>query len=97
MFWGKNLNDIGNTVLAGHNYMNNVFFGGLRELEIGDKIELTDKKRNTVTYKIYKIHVIDPNDISIILPQKEGKRELTLITCTNGRADRLIVRAVEEM
>lgn len=92
-FWGPDLNQVGNVVLAGHNYINGTFFGNLRKLENGDVIELTDKYRVTLKYEVYKTYVVDPNDVSILKPEQDGIRELTLYTCTNGRENRLVIRA----
>jgi len=95
-FWGNQINEIGNVSLAGHNNLNGTMFGKTKKLEVGDIIELTDIQNVTLKYKIFKMYVIDPNDISCILPEQEGTREVTLITCTNGNKNRLIVKAREE-
>ena len=95
-FWGNEINEIGNVTLAGHNNLNGTMFGKTKKLEVGDVIELTDIQNVTLKYKVFKIYVIDPNDISCILPEQEGTREVTLITCTNGNKNRLIVKAREE-
>lgn len=94
-FWGDKINQKGNVVLAGHNNFNKKFFGRLNKLEIGDIIELTDKQRVTVKYSVFKIYKVDPNDITCIMPVDENSREVTLITCTNGKKERLIVKARE--
>ena len=94
-FWGNQINQIGNVVLAGHNNLNNKFFGKIDELQEGDIIELTDKQRVTIKYEVFKTYIVDPNDISPILAQEENAREVTLITCTNGNKERLVVRARE--
>lgn len=94
-FWGRDINEIGNVSLAGHNNRDGTMFGRTKELEIGDKIELTNTKRITKEYEIYDIFKTDPNDISIIDPDEIGTREVTLITCTNGNKERLIVKARE--
>ena len=95
-FWGNKINEIGNVSLAGHNNLNGTMFGKTKKLELGDIIELTDIQNVTLKYKVFKMYVIDPNDISCILPEQEGTREVTLITCTNGNKNRLIVKAREE-
>lgn len=95
-FWGNQINEIGNVSLAGHNNLNGTMFGKTKKLEVGDIIELTDIQNVTLKYKVFKIYIIDPNDISCILPEQEGVREITLITCTNGNKNRLIVKAREE-
>lgn len=94
-FWGNEVNEIGNVTLAGHNNLNGVMFGKIKKLEIGDVIELTDEQNITLKYEVFSTDVIDPNDISCILPIEAGRREVTLITCTNGRANRFIVKAKE--
>lgn len=92
-FWGKEINEIGNVTLAGHNNLSGVMFGKIKKLKVGDVIELTDIKNVTLKYEIFKTYVIDPNDISCILPEQEGTREITLITCTTGGTSRYIVKA----
>ena len=94
-FWGNRINEIGNVTLAGHNNLNGTMFGKLKKLEEGDIIELTDIQNVKLKYKVFKTYVIDPNDITCILPEQEGTREITLITCTNGSKNRFIVKARE--
>lgn len=94
-FWGSKINDIGNICLAGHNNFNNKMFGRINELKDGDIIELTDDQMVTVQYTVFEKKVIDPNDVSCVLPKDETRREVTLITCTKGAKARLIVRASE--
>ena len=95
-FWGNKINEIGNVTLAGHNNLNGTMFGKTKNLEIGDIIELTDIQNVTLKYKVFKKYVIDPNDISVILPEEENVREVTLITCTNGNKNRLVIKARQE-
>lgn len=94
-FWGNEINEIGNVTLAGHNNLNGVMFGKIKKLSNGDILELTDIQNITLKYEVFETKVIDPNDISCILPIEEGRREVTLITCTNGRSNRFIVKAKE--
>lgn len=94
-FWGKEINEIGNVTLAGHNNLSGVMFGKIKKLEDGDIIELTDIQNTTLKYKVFKTYIIDPNDISCILPEEENTREVTLITCTTGGKERYIVKARE--
>ncbi len=94
-FWGEKINQKGNVVLAGHNNLNNKMFGKIDKLENGDIIELTDSQMVTVKYQVFKTYIIDPNDITCILPEDETSREVTLITCTNGNKERFIVKARE--
>lgn len=94
-YWGENVNDYGNLSIAGHNNKNGTMFGKTKKLQKGDIVELTDLNGQTIQYSIYDIFVTDPNDVSILLPKDELVREVTLITCTNGNKQRLILKAKE--
>lgn len=94
-YWGENVNDYGNLSIAGHNNKSGTMFGKTKKLEIGDIVELTDLAGQTIQYSIYDIFVTNPNDVSILLPKDENIREVTLITCTNGNKQRLILKAKE--
>ena len=94
-YWGENVNDYGNLSIAGHNNKDGTMFGKTKKLQKGDIIELTDLKGQTIQYSIYDIFVTDPNDVNILLPKDEIIREVTLITCTNGNKERLILKAKE--
>ena len=94
-YWGENVNDYGNLSIAGHNNKNGTMFGKTKKLQIGDIVELTELKGETIQYSIYDIFVTDPNDVSILLPKEEKVREVTLITCTNGNKQRYILKAKE--
>ena len=94
-YWGENVNDYGNLSIAGHNNKDGTMFGKTKKLQKGDIIELTDLKGQTIQYSIYDIFVTDPNDVNILLPKDELIREVTLITCTNGNKQRLILKAKE--
>lgn len=94
-YWGENVNDYGNLSIAGHNNKDGTMFGKTKKLQIGDIVELTDLYGQTIQYSIYDIFVTDPNDVNILLPKDELIREVTLITCTNGNKQRLILKAKE--
>ena len=92
-FWGPNANEVGNFVIAGHNYKNKKFFGRLDEMELGDTMELTDVKGKALTYQVYEIYTVDPSDTKCTSQETKGQKEITLITCTPTGAERLIVKA----
>lgn len=94
-YWGENVNDYGNLSIAGHNNKDGTMFGKTKKLEIGDIVELVDLNKNTIQYKVYEIFITEPNDVSILETKDENVREVTLITCTNGNKNRLIVKARE--
>ncbi|NLC43149.1 MAG: class D sortase [Clostridiales bacterium] len=86
---------VGNAALAAHrSHTYGRMFNRLEELEVGDKIEVSTND-GTFEYTIYKIHVVEPDDISVLYRSKEDK-VLTLITCTPlyTATHRLIVHAV---
>ena len=96
-YWGGDVNGYGNLSLAGHNNYNGTMFGKTKNLKIGDIVELTDLNDQTVQYQIYDIFKTDPNDVTILQTKDETIREVTLITCTNGNRERLILKAKEIM
>lgn len=86
----------GNYVVAGHNYKNKKMFGKLSGIKKGDKIELTDiEKGRTITYEVYYRFVVNPEDTACTSQKTGGRKEMTLITCTNYGTQRLIVKARE--
>lgn len=54
---------------------------------------MTDLDGYTIEYEVFDKYVTDPNDINCVKSVKENTREITLITCINGRSNRLIVKA----
>ncbi len=94
-YWGGDVNSYGNVSLAGHNNYNGTMFGKTKNLVIGDIVELTDLTDQTIEYQIYEIFTTDPNDVTILETEDETIREVTLITCTNGNKERLILKAKE--
>ena len=94
-FWGPNVNEIGNLSLAGHNNKDGTMFGKVKKMKIGDIIEIEDLYKNTVKYKVFDMYVTDPNDVSCVESIQPDAKEVTLITCTNGNKNRLIVKARE--
>lgn len=94
-FWGPNPNEVGNLCIAGHNYKNSKFFSKVPNMEIGDTIEITDLGGNTVVYAIYDKYIVSPEEKECTSQMTNGKREITLITCTNDNKKRHIIKARE--
>lgn len=95
-YWGPNPNKVGNYCIVGHNYKSGKMFGKLSGAAIGDEVNLTDLSGNTITYVVYNRYVVDPTDVSCTSQLTNGKREITLITCTNYGQDRLVIKAREK-
>ena len=49
MLYGAGINQVGNTVIVGHNYRNGLFFSNNKRLNNGDKIYVTDNSKNRLT------------------------------------------------
>ena len=92
-FWGGTINEEGNYTIVGHNNLDGTMFGKVKKLQKGDTIKLTNLYGETIEYRIFDIYVIDPNDVSCTQIVEEGTKEVTLITCTNGRKNRLVTKA----
>lgn len=94
-FWGPDINRIGNVTIAGHNNLSGTMFGKIKKLEEGDIIKLTDLNNETLEYKIFSKYKINPNDVTCTESVEKDTREVTLITCTNGHRERLVIKARE--
>ncbi len=94
-FWGANPNQIGNFCVAGHNFQNENMFHDLRKLEIGNRLSISDNIIGKVEYEVYDIYKVQPEDVSCLSQETNGKREVTLITCTTDSEKRIIVKAKE--
>ena len=93
---GPGLNKVGNTTIAGHNYRNGTFFSNNKKLVEGDKVHITDTTGKKITYTIYKIYTTSPEDSSYLDRDTQGKREISLTTCTDDTQSRLIIWAKEQ-
>lgn len=94
-FWGADPNQIGNFCVAGHNFQNKNMFHNLRNLEIGNRLTISNQSIGKVEYEIYDIYMVKPEDVGCLSQETNGKREVTLITCTTDSEKRIIVKAKE--
>ena len=94
-FWGADPNEIGNLCIAGHNYRNKRFFSKVPKMEDGDIIEITDLTGTKIRYRVYKKYTVDPEDVSCTSQLTNGKKIVTLITCTNDSKKRVVIKAEE--
>ena len=92
-FWGADANQIGNFCIAGHNFQNNIMFRNLKKLKVGNKIYITDRQNQKLEYTIYNIYTVLPKDVTCLSQNTNGKKEITLITCTLDSQKRIIVKA----
>ena len=77
------LNQPGDTVIAGHNYRNRLFFYRNKNLKDGDKIIIKDTSGVEVTYSVYYKFITTSSDATFYERDTGGKREITLTTCTD--------------
>lgn len=94
----EGLNHPGNTVIVGHNYRNRLFFSRNKNLKIGDKIIIKDCTGLEITYIIFNKFTANKDDASFYQRETNGKKEITLSTCTDQgtkTGERLIICARE--
>ena len=94
-YHGYDPNEVGNFCIVGHNYRNSRFFSKVPNLVVGDIVKLTDLTGRTIDYEVYDKHTVDPNDKRDTTQLTGGRKEVTLITCTNDSKLRVIVRCKE--
>ena len=94
-YHGGDPNEVGNFCVVGHNYRNTKFFSKVPTLVVGDTVKLTDLTGRTINYEVYDKHTVDPNDTRDTTQLTGGRKELTLITCTNDSKMRVILRCKE--
>lgn len=95
-YHGADPNEVGNFCIVGHNYRNSLFFSKVPTLENGDSIEITDNYGRKINYIVYDKHVVNEDNTKDTSQVTHGKKEITIITCTNDSKNRVIVKAREE-
>jgi len=91
------LGQIGNSVIAGHrSHSFGTYFNRLDEMQLDDEI-IVETGSQTITYVVYDILLVEPNDISVLKNSSKYK-VLTLVTCdpVYNPTHRLIVHAVDK-
>jgi sortase A len=83
----------GNVGLAGHR---DGFFRGLKDIKVGDRIDLEEPAR-VETYTVDSLRIVDLKDVSVL--RSGGRPALTLVTCypfyyIGSAPQRFIVHAV---
>lgn len=94
-YWGCDPNEVGNFCIVAHNYRNTKFFSKVPNLKNGDIIEITDLSKRTLKYEVYDKYVVPENDKNCSSQKTDGRKEITLITCTDDSKNRVIVKATE--
>ena len=92
LYYGEGLNELGNTVILGHNTSSS--FLGLKDAKVNDAITVVDQKGTSKNYTIIEITECEPDDFSKFLPMEKNSREITLITCKTEGTKRLVIKAI---
>lgn len=95
MYTAQGLNNEGNSVIIGHNYRNGTMFSNVDKLKNGDYIYITDTTGRKVRYQIYNMYRASGSESDYIARNTNGKREISLSTCTDDSKARTIVLAKE--
>lgn len=96
VLYGVGLNQIGNTVIAGHNYRNGTFFSNLKRVKNGDTIYVTDNSGTKIKYTVYNVYTTTSSDFDYASRDTAGKREVSLTTCTDDVNARQVIWAKED-
>ena len=91
--YGPGPNQVGNTVIAGHNYRNGKFFSDNYKIENGDTIYITDNSGQRLKYVVYNKYQTTPEDADYMDRDTNGKPEISLTTCTDDSKARIIIWA----
>lgn len=94
-FHGANPNQVGNLCIVGHNYKNSKFFSKVPNLNNGDIVQIKDLSGTTLNYVVYDKYIVEPDNVACTSQLTGGKKEVTLITCTNDNKQRYIIKARE--
>jgi len=84
----------GNCVIAGHRTTYSRPFFSLDNMEEGDEIVLVDLSRNTYSYQVAQVLIVEPGDVWVMEPTAEPST--TLIACHPlfSARKRIVVKAV---
>ena len=97
-FHGANPNEVGNLCVIAHNYRRKgVFFSDVPKMVVGDIVEIQDLSQRTIQYVVYDIHTVLPDNVEDTTQKTNGRKEVTLITCTNDSKQRVIVKCREKI
>lgn len=89
--------EVGNCCLAGHNGGRyGRYFGDIDDLTLNDEVLVTTLDGLVYTYYVKSREIVEPTKTSVLNNTDDGKRMITMVTCTNHGKERLIVRAVCE-
>jgi LPXTG-site transpeptidase (sortase) family protein len=83
----------GNAVLYGHDDIEGSIFGRLKDLQVGDEVDVTTAGGSSATYHVTARAIVPPTAVQILQPTNDVR--LTLFTCWPNWVDtqRVVVTA----
>ena len=78
-----------------HNYRNGALFSNNSKLNIGDYVYITDMTGKKIRYVIYNKYITATTDFDYAIRNTEGRREISMASCTDDSKSRLIIWAKE--
>lgn len=86
----------GNCVIAGHSSLiYDCILNEVKNMKLLDSFNVYDKKGKKHIYYVENIMVVEPTDMSVLDTTDTSRSEFTIITCTNGGKQRLVINAFE--
>ena len=83
----------GNFAIAGHSSrIYTCLFNDMHNAVVGDVIHVKTKA-GTRHYVVAELMVVEPDDVDVV--EHTNESVLTIVTCTNDGAERLIIRGIE--
>ena len=82
--------EIGNFAVAGHRVSDySEAFVNLYKVEVGDKVSVKANKKEYI-YEVTESYIVSPDRVDVLDDTKDAT--MTLITCTVGAKERVIVK-----
>lgn len=86
----------GNCAIAGHSsVIYDCILNEVKNMQILDSFNVYDKKGKKHVYYVKTMNVVEPTDMSVLDTTDKSRSEFTIITCTNGGKQRLVIKAFE--
>lgn len=90
------LGEKGNCAIAGHSSLiYDCILNEVKNMKIMDSFNIYDKQGKKHIYYVQTMFVVEPESMYVLDTTDASKSEVTIITCTNGGKQRLIIKAIE--
>lgn len=86
----------GNCAIAGHSsVIYDCILNEVKNMQILDSFNVYDKNGKKHVYYVKTMKVVEPTDMYVLDTTDRNRSEFTIITCTNGGKQRLVINAFE--